>query len=102
MNKHKKTRQEKIISDLRKQIAFQRVNNSPSQKDISQKISSSDTSTTKTTYSFPAPKENLTYAVPTARQMTVDYSYVSKDLRKTFVLTFLALGVELIVYYVWR
>lgn len=102
MNKHKKTRQEKIISDLRKKIASQKETDPLTISPIVNKIAQTEKLNSSSTYILPTTQ--TTHVTPTFSrpQITYDYSYVYKDLRKTLFLTTLIVGIELIIYFVWH
>ena len=89
----KKTRQQKILADLRRQLA----------QEQSQKSSAPEVS--RPEYSF---KPNVVSpVVATSRSadkplsvMATDYTYVKNDLLKTSILTVLAIGAQLVLWYV--
>lgn len=105
MSKHKKTRQEKIIADLRKKLATTqtvplkitpiRVEKENVQKPntLPQTISYTPTTSTQT---------KLTVGMVGPKTASFDYSYVYRDLRKTIALTVLAIGFEVVLFSIWR
>lgn len=77
MGKNRKTRKEKIIADLRRKLASQKIshkNNKPTTPQISQET---------------------TLTITPLR----DYAYVGKDLKKTAILSGLAILVEGVLYW---
>ena len=84
----KKTREEKIIAELRRKLKSLKV---PKEvKPVSLPTSSEKPIAKERTTGFA--RENLSY----------DYSLVAKDLRKTFFLTTLALSLEFVLYFILK
>lgn len=108
MSKHKKTRQEKIIADLRRKLSFvqQPVVEAAvgTRKDVEVvKRTNSLAQTVSYTPSIDVAKSSW---FPSREMVSsinsFDYSYVYRDLRKTLALTVLAIGFELVLYSIWR
>lgn len=109
MSKHKKTKQEKIIADLRRKLSTTQQTEIEDTAGINQKEKKpirSDEPVTQTIAYTP-----ITHRInpsSTLKQQTVssaksfDYSYVYRDLRKTLVLTSLAIGLEFVLKLIWR
>ncbi|MFH0864101.1 MAG: hypothetical protein V1858_03370 [Candidatus Gottesmanbacteria bacterium] len=95
----KKTKKEKIITELRRKLEL----NQPSQENSTIILSETGKTYTedKLTTNYHLPSINRTYTPPQPinHQST---SYIIKDLRKTFLLAGLAIGFELVVYWLLR
>ncbi len=84
----KKTRQEKIIADLRRKLETVKITD----KAVIEKKESSSPLSPSINYPSTGPKHLENNAT----------SYVLKDLRKTFILAGLAISFEIIVYLIGR
>lgn len=85
----KKTKQEKIIADLRRQLETTRVNVSPMHSIYSVRNNTVKTSTiqpSQVTNNLSVSKDSL--------------SLIKKDLTKTLILSILAISFELVLYFV--
>jgi hypothetical protein len=102
MNKHKKTRQEKVISDLRKKLASQKETNPSTSLPIINKTAQTNNQNSSSTYTLPTIQTTHVATSFSKPQVSFDYSYVYRDLRKTLFLTILIVGVEFFIYFVWH
>lgn len=96
MSKNKKTRKEKIISDLRRQIHSQEARNFPQSQSVSideNKISNYKIAQTSSTIPTSPTPTNI---------FTINTGDVKKDLTKTFILAILALSFEFVIYFLAR
>ncbi len=82
----KKTRQEKIIADLRRKLQTQM------------------TQVSKPSIELPEPERKLTEHVKVegAQVPEIQVSLIKKDLTKTLILTILAISLELVLYFLTR
>ena len=94
MSKRKKTREQKIISDLRRKITLSRQ---PNQIKTSTQDVNSETPQKAFTFSIPSimPQKNNV-------QSSTIYPYLFSDLRKTTALTGLILCVELLLFFLMK
>ncbi len=81
----KKTREQKIIADLRRQI---------------QKQNSSGGEVRSSEYSFKPKSISSVINTTNSELPTTDYTHVKRDLLKTLILTVLAIGVQVVLWYV--
>lgn len=86
MAKKHKTRQEKIIADLRRKLQVQQV--PPAKLNEGYSLTKS-----KPILTLPTTTKNYTLK-------TTNYSYVLSDLKKTALLTIIALAAQAILYFV--
>ena len=107
--KHKKTRQEKIIADLRRKLtsvqqpATETLLNPRKDASIVKKMSPlAQTISYTSSVNMAKPSQFPNREVVSPPINYFDYSYVYRDLRKTLVLTLLAIGFELVLYWQWR
>lgn len=84
----KKTRQEKIIADLRRKLETVKITD----KAVIEKKEPSSSLPSSANYPLTGPKHLENNST----------SYVLKDLRKTFLLAGLAISFEIIVYWLWH
>lgn len=84
MAKKRKTKQDKVIADLRRKLQAQVV--LPASQDKG--------------YSLTAVKPILTLPTKSYELRTMNYSYVLSDLKKTGLLTMLAIAAQAILYFV--
>lgn len=109
MSKHKKTKQEKIIADLRRKLSTTQQTVIEDTVDINRKerkpIRNNEPVIQTIAYT---PVTNRINPFLTLKHeadsfaKSFDYSYVYRDLRKTLVLTSLAIGLELVLKLIWR
>ena len=90
MAKKRKTKQEKVIADLRRQLVQPTASSSPEALRPSYTLSS-----TAFSHKHSSPVNQKLHNKP-----VTNYSYVASDLRKTALLTFLALAVQFVLYFV--
>ena len=102
MNKHKKTRQEKVISDLRKKLASQKDPQPVNLQSPVNKIAETNKLNQTATYTLPTVQPVRIPQSFSKTQISFDYSYVFKDLRKTIFLTIIIVGIEFFIYSVWH
>lgn len=102
MARKRKTRQEKIIAELRRQLATGKTKDfemSPAKRDLALpenekldiEVRSEKKETEKSNLPFPSPASHL--------PSFTSISLIKKDLTKTFVLTILAISLELVLYF---
>jgi hypothetical protein len=104
MPKKKRTRKDKIQTDLKRQSPTA-LSRSQSPAAVTREVEhrTEDAKPTTTTFSLPEKYQSKT-KVPTARQAqtvainTSSYNYLRGDLLKTFVITTLIIGAELFIY----
>lgn len=94
MAKRKKTRQQKIIADLRRQINASQTKSVPLEEKIEKREQS-------LSLSLNLPKLNLSEKKQPVSTFT-DTSYLIKDLRKTAVLTTSIIAVQLILLFILK
>lgn len=94
MAKKRKTRQEKVIADLRRKLQVA--------KPVETQVATSVVST----YSLPQTKSvpkvssmNYEPTLPAGRQGTQNYAYVLSDLKKTALLTAIAIAAQGVLYF---
>jgi len=95
----KKTKQEKIIAELRRKLEATNTTVKPVISDIGVKIEKHQAPqpiTPTTNYQIPAVKNPIGKATIQPNQSNV---YIIKDLRKTFLLTTLAISFEFVIYW---
>lgn len=101
-----KTRREKQVAELRRKLAMQ-TQNAPA-ANPSYSISGKDTAPKKemlqeTSYKLTAPVAEKNFSNGNfAETLAMNTKYVAADLRKTFLLTFLVIVFEMILFYVWE
>lgn len=95
MAKKRKTRQEKIISDLRRKLETQALyeNNSETKSSATTPVAPTNL------YSLPELKPSSVYTM-NHEPRTQSYTYVLSDLRKTGILTIIAIASQLVLYLV--
>lgn len=92
----KKTRQEKIIADLRRKLKQTSEQQSPSVTSSSLRHPEEKTKVSLSFKTVNKPNP-LSYAPKT---MAYDYTYVAKDLKRIIILTVLAFGWEFFLYFI--
>jgi len=109
MSKHKKTKQEKIIADLRRKLSTRQQTVIEDTVGINQRegkpIRNNEPVTQTIAYTPIINRINpsLTFKHEAdSFAKSFDYSYVYRDLRKTLVLTSLAIGFEFVLKLIWR
>jgi hypothetical protein len=107
MSKNRKTRQEKIIADLRKKLAStqQPLINTIDHLKERKPISETNLPIREISYKskpVTSPVSSEKPILPTSPTLSLDYSYAYRDLRKTLALAVLAISAELVLYSIWR
>ncbi len=93
MAKKKKTRQQKIIADLRRQLYTSQA------KDVPLEIKT-ENNTQSLSITLPKmPKINTTANRETSPAFTNTYPYLAKDLRKTAIVTTAILAAQLLLFF---
>lgn len=82
----RKTKQEKIIADLRRKLRAQEERLTPITPKLSSRIK----------------QETKTKSQPLVNTLTIPTDLIKKDLMKTLLLTIVAISLELVVYLIWR
>lgn len=88
MAKKRKTRQEKMLADLRRKLQVTKTPRS--------------VVTTSPTYSLLATQTTPKPALFNYQLRITNYAYVLSDLKKTAFLTTIALGAQIVLYFVMR
>lgn len=102
MSKKRKTRQEKIIADLRRQLVAGKT------KDFevrNMKLETGNRSerlkTSENISHFPSPNlSSYLPASPAGGSFPTSTAYIKKDLTKTFALAILAISLEFVLYFI--
>lgn len=97
----KKTKREKIIADLRRKLAQQNANNStpfPSSSEPSIKPQVKPQKTDILNLEFKKKENNPTILQTSA--LTIDPTYIKKDLYKTVLVTLFILALEFALYFI--
>ena len=97
MAKHKKTKQQKIIADLRRQLQYENQTTSSKKPSTEQAISNqAKTISLPKEFSYKNPSENLQNKTKTA------YPYLKHDLFKTGVLTSSIVFAQLFLFFLLK
>lgn len=91
MSKKRKTREEKIIAELRKQLDNSKNLSVPTEE---KKVAQSPTPVQKPVFNL-----QKDYQIKTNQTLALDYSYVKKDLTKTIFLTIVAIFAFIVLYW---
>jgi hypothetical protein len=81
MPKHKKTREQKIMADHRRETTSSPLYSLPSES-LKQQA-----------------KPTIMHTKPAVNISTNSYQYLTSDLRKTAIITAVIIGIELLIYY---
>lgn len=82
----RKTKQDKIIADLRRKLRAQEERSTPITPELSSKIK----------------QEAKPKSQPLTDTLTIPTDLIKKDLMRTLVLTIVAISLELVVYLIWQ
>ncbi|MDO8551253.1 MAG: hypothetical protein Q7S03_01040 [bacterium] len=95
MSKKRKTRQEKKISDLRRQLETTKTNDYtlPPQETSEAKIQ-------PRTYQLPVIQSSAPQKTTQSQPNIFPVAYIKRDLSKTLILALLAFSLELVLYFV--
>ena len=93
MSRKRKTREQKIISELRRKLLLQ---DSPLTKEEKPKFSTSNIRANLPPITYPQPENSASI------QVQSDYSFLSGDLRKIAILTGLAILFQSVLYWALR
>jgi len=97
----RKTKQEKIIAELRRRLEVTKREKGEARNEILEnEVRSEERETEKSNLSFPSPASSFT--PPTSYCEATSSAYIKKDLTRTGILTMLAISLELVVYWIWR
>jgi len=98
MAKHKKTKQQKIIADLRRQLQYENQTTSSKKPSTEQAISNqAKTISLPKEFSYKNPSENLQNKIASN-----NYPYLKHDLFKTGVLTGSIIIAQLILFFILK
>lgn len=92
----KKTRQEKIIAELRRKLQT----TGPQTGTTSTVLQQNKSTITTSLPSFTKNQIKLSPTIISRSSNVQDYSYVSKDLRRIVILTFMAVAWEFLLYFI--
>ncbi len=84
----KKTKQEKIIADLRRRLQAQKKQSLPLTPKLTPKIKLE-------------PEEKISER-PVIDTFAIPNDLIKKDLIKTFILSIVAISLEFVLYFIWR
>lgn len=90
MVRERKTRQQKIITDLRRKLVSY------------QKEGTEELKSVATPISYPEPKSQPPTFSNSLGKATLDYSYVKGDLQRVFLWSFLIIGLEFILFWLFE
>lgn len=95
MAKKRKTRQEKIIADLRRKLEATRSRSVGEKWDVGREVRVSREETLTSPSQLPITRLTSHISSPPS----ISTSFIKKDLTKTFVLAILAISLELVLYF---
>ncbi|MFZ5365957.1 MAG: hypothetical protein ACOZBZ_01560 [Patescibacteria group bacterium] len=94
----RKTRQEKIIADLRRRLEATRNRSEGEKWDVGREVRVSREELKNSPPQFPISQPTSHFP----SSPSISTSYIKKDLTKTFLLTILAISLELVLYFLTR
>jgi len=96
MGKKRKTKEQKIIAELRRQLSLQTSSSSQTLRQVQDKLpQQTEPEKISFTAQIPVPAQGKTVSAYTQN----DYSYLSGGLKKTGILTGLAILLQVVLYF---